>query len=388
MARAGPVRLVLLFNPASAGLRSMVEGILETPTPVAFQVITSDLPGLGPVVAESRDQADAWLMFAGSRDVTRKYARRQRRTPIVNLSAALADNPLPSVWPDNEEIGRLAAEHLLATGLGQFAYAGDPGGEHYSAVRLEGFRRHLAGKPCAVLDRVPHAVPDTATWHQLRGRLVRWLAGLPRPCGVLAADDARAVMVSRACQRAGLRVPEDAAIVGVNNDDALCAFGDPPLTSIAMPWRQIGREVAAVMASLMRGRRRPGRPIVVAGARLIERRSTQTVALDDADLAKAIRFIREAAPHRPLSLPEVTARVHLSRSTLERRFRRYLGHTIGEEIARTRERRMRDLLSDTAWSIKQIAAAMRFRSVGELSRFCRNRTGQAPRTLRQAYRSR
>lgn len=388
MRKKAPVRLVLLFNPASAGLRSMVEGILEAETPAQFQVISSDLPGLGPVVAGSRNHADAWLMFAGSRDVAERYGRLQRRIPILNLSAGLADNPLPSVWPDNEEIGRLAAEHLLATGLSQFGCVGDPAGEHYSALRLAGFRGALGDRPCTLLDRIPRMLPDAAAWRRLKGRLLRWLRRLPTPCGVLAADDARAVMVSRVCRTAGLRVPEDVAIVGVNNDDAICAFGDPPLTSIALPWRRIGWKVAEVMARLVRRRRPPGHRVIVGGARLIERRSTQTVALDDPDLARAILFIREAAPHRPLFLPEVTAHVHLSRSTLERRFRRYVCHTIGEEIVRTRERRMRNLLCDTTLTIKQIAAAMRFRSVGELSRFCRNRTGQSPRTLRQAYRPR
>ncbi len=382
MAKREPIRLVLLFNPASAGMRSMVDGILAARTSLNFQVITSDLPGLRPVVAESQDQADAWLMFAGSREVAQRFARLQHKTPIVNLSAGLGDNPMPSVWPDNEEIGRLAAEHLLATGLSRFGFAGDPGGEHYSALRLRGFRGALADRPCAVLDRVPRGVPDTAAWHALRKDLVRWLTRLPKPCGVLAADDARAVMVSRACHKARLRVPEDVAIVGVNNEEALCAFGDPPLTSVALPWRQIGVTVAELMARILRGRARPGKPIIINGARLIERRSTQTVAVDAPDLAKAIRFIRETASHRPVSLTEVTAHVLRSRSTVERGFRRCLGHAIGEEIARTRERHLRRMLCETALSVKQIAAAMGFRSVGDLSRFCLNRTGHRPVSLR------
>jgi len=378
------IRLVLLFNPASAGLRSMVDGILEARTPLGFQVITCDLPGLRPVLIDSQDQADAWLMFAGSREVARKFARRQRRVPIVNLSAGLADPPLPSVWPDNMEIGTLAAEHLLTTGLGRFAFVGEPAGEHYSALRLDGFRAGLGGRACQVFDGVPRSLPDSAAWRVLRRRLAGWLKGLPGPCGIFAADDARAVMVSRACRWAGLRVPEDAAIVGVNNDETICAFGDPPLTSIALPWRQIGRRVAGVMVGLVRGRARPVRPVVVGGARLVERRSTQTVAMDDPELAAAIRFIRATAPHRPVSLAEVTGHVKTSRSTLERRFHRCLGHAIGEEVARTRERQMRALLREMTLTVKQIAARMAFRTVGELSRFCRHRTGRSPVALRAA----
>ena len=95
MSKRVPVRLVLLFNPASAGLRSLVDGILEAEAGARFQVIASDLPGLRPVVAESQNQGDAWLMFAGSREVAERYGRLQRRIPIVNLSAGLAGLPNP-----------------------------------------------------------------------------------------------------------------------------------------------------------------------------------------------------------------------------------------------------------------------------------------------------
>jgi len=166
-------RLVPMFNPASAALRTMVDGILEAPAPAAFQVIAVDLPGLRPVLDETRHEADGWLMFAGTRQVAQTFARLQRRLPIVNLSAGLADNPLPSVWPDNEEIGRLAGEHLLATGLSRFAYLGDPAAEHYSVLRLEGFRRVLAGRSCAVLDGVASSVASAAAWRDLRRALVR-----------------------------------------------------------------------------------------------------------------------------------------------------------------------------------------------------------------------
>jgi AraC-like DNA-binding protein len=133
------------------------------------------------------------------------------------------------------------------------------------------------------------------------------------------------------------------------------------------------------------GLKRPRSPAVVPGARLIERRSTQTIALDDLDLA-AVRYIREVAPRRPLSIAEVAEHAAVSARTLARRCRQHFGHPVGEETARTRERRMKSLLLGTPLPVMQIAAQMGLPSVGELCRFCRNRTGRSPSRWRRGDR--
>ena len=162
---------------------------------------------------------------------------------------------------DSEGAARLAAEHLRDKGLQHFGFVGIAG-KIWSARREQAFCQHMADAgyavqvyPCAARRRLP--------WSREQAILARWLAGLPKPVGVMACNDDRGREVLEACRQSQVRVPEEVAVVGVDNDELLCELSDPPLSSVALGAERAGFEAAALLDQLMAGRvkkpRRPGR---------------------------------------------------------------------------------------------------------------------------------
>jgi len=183
--------------------------------------------------------------------------------PVVNISGALRDPGLPRVMVDHLELGRMAAEHLLERGFRRFGYYG----LHkvwYSELRGRGFTERviLAGAECRELETIS-SIGRRRPWHGWLDELTGWLKELAPPVGLFAVHDYRARMVVDACYRAGLRVPDDVAVIGVNNDEITCEFCEPPLSSVSRNGRQVGCQAAALLDRLMSGRRPPRQEMLV-----------------------------------------------------------------------------------------------------------------------------
>jgi len=191
-------------------------------------------------------------------------------------------------------------------------------------------------------------------WQEERDRIARWLKGLSRPVGIVACNDVRGHHVLDACRSLGLTVPEEVAVVGVDNAETFCALCDPPLSSVVPDATQIGYEAADLLQRLMRGGASPTETRLIPPRGVVTRQSSDSVAISDAVVAKAVRFIRENA-HHPIGVEDVLARSGVSRSTLERRFRAALGHSPHDEIQRCRLKRVKKLLLETGWSVSRIA---------------------------------
>lgn len=186
-----------------------------------------------------------------------------------------------------------------------------------------------------------------------QSQLADWVSGLTKPVGIMACNDVRGKHVLDACMLKDISVPEQVSVVGVDNDELLCNFCYPTLSSIVPNAEQIGYRAAQALAELMQGQ---GRPIL----ELIEpldvklRESTDVVAIDDSDLANALSFIRGNACFG-ISVNDVLEHTDLSRSSLERRVRKVLGRSPQQEIRSTQLKQVRMLLSETDLSIEQIA---------------------------------
>jgi LacI family transcriptional regulator len=235
---------------------------------------------------------------------------------------------IPYVGTDNTAVARLAADHLLERGFLHFAYCG------YSPTPVNGCSRkredafqeaiHQAGHSCAV-----HNVPDTAsdTWERLCGELAQWLTSLPHPLGLMACNDSRALQILEACRMAGLRVPEDVAVVGVDNEEAVCPFTDPPLTSVDQGAQQTGYEAALLLDQWMDGEPVDAGKRSVSPVGIVARGSTEILAVDDDDVAVALRFIHEHACER-IGLDDVSRAIVSTNATLRRRFKAVVGRTV------------------------------------------------------------
>lgn len=307
--------------------------------------------------------------------------------PVVDLYSSARPSGLPMVGGDNPLIAQLALDHFWERGLRHFAYCGLPAEENrYIAQRGQDFTRlaQAAGGSCALFDAETSAlaVPD---WEREQERIADWLRTLPKPVGVLACFDERGFQVINACRQAGLRVPEEIAVLAVGNDALLCEMATPAMSSVDLDAQGTGYEAAALLNRLMHGARPPRRPICIAPRGVVARRSTDVLTVEDADVAAALRFIRERAAEG-LRVEDVLRHVAVSSSVLERKFRRFLGRTPKAELLRVQMARARELLAETDLPLKEVSQRCGFTGEKYFSdAFCRV-TGVRPGVYRRQRR--
>ena len=213
--------------------------------------------------------------------------------PVVNVSGVLRPGGVPRVTVDQQAVGQLAAEHLLERGFRRVGFFGQQG-MWYSKLRERGFVERIgqAGGQCSVLV-APLSFDRSHPWHRWIEPLKQWLKTLKPPLGLMAVHDYRARMVLDACLHLGLRVPQDVALIGVDNSAVACEFSQVPLSSIARnDWRE-GYEAAALLDRLMAGKRPPKHDLLIPPEGVVTRRSTDAEAIENPHVAAAVRFIRE-----------------------------------------------------------------------------------------------
>jgi LacI family transcriptional regulator len=277
--------------------------------------------------------------------------------PTVDLRGVIEDLGIPFIGVDNVPVAGLGFEHLHNCGLRNFAFCGTPRGEVPNQDRrCDYFVRTVvdAGYECQVYCG-EQAARGKPTWEQQQQGIVDWLKSLPKPVGVMTCHDDRGQQVLDACRRAGLAVPDQVAVLGVDNDPNLCNLCNPPLSSIDVNPARIGYEAAVLLERLMSGEPAPTAPCLLGPPRGISaRRSTDLLWVDDEEVAASIRFIREHACEG-ITVRDVLNQTSNSPSALEKRVKKTLGRTIKAEIGRVRLARAKLLLTETNWPISKIA---------------------------------
>jgi LacI family transcriptional regulator len=311
--------------------------------------------------------------------------------PVVDLTDRFGPTTrFAQVWSDNATIGRLAADHLLERGFRHLAACGFEG-EHWSSERCGAFAGAVrdAGHACELFESPwlgrEH---DTARpWEESQRRLARWLDGLPRPLGVMACNDVRGQQVLDACVRAGLAAPEEVAVIGVDDDEIVCELCDPPLSSVRPNPTRIGYTAAELLAQMMGGEHVPAGIRRVPPVGVTTRQSTDTLAIDDAAIAVAVKYIREHAC-AGATVDDVLAQVPLSRSVLERRFRKILGRSPQAVIRQTQLKEVRRLLTDTDLTLDHIADLTGFKHTEHMVVVFKREHGETPGRYRRAQQAR
>lgn len=286
--------------------------------------------------------------------------------PVVDTLQQIPDLGLPGVYSDDTALARIAFEHLQDRHLRNFAYVGVERAS-WSLRRQQAFAEQAVqqGAICEIYSPLSRR-RFVESWNGGQEDLGDWLESLPKPVGLMAAHDLRALCVLDACRRRNIAVPEQVAVVGVDDDDVFCEAVDPPLTSIAHQAKAVGYQAAALLDRLMRGEQTADSTILVPPRLLIPRRSTDTIAVDDPAIAAALEFIRHNACGK-ISVSQIARHVNLARRSLERRFTRLVGKTPHQIIAEERLRRARQLLIDTDFTLEQIATMSGFSSAAYLS---------------------
>ena len=328
--------------------------------------------GVGGATSPDPERMGADGVIAGWRTDAALLRRAFRRgIPVVSFAAPRRSRAFAAtVSCDNASIARLAAEHFLAHGFRDFAFVGDESHREWSEPRLRAFRRLLAARGLRC-----------AAWAGAAEGFGAWLAALPRPCAVFAACDAMARRTLDAARDAGLSVPDDLAVLGVDDDVMLCETSDPPLSSVALDAARAGREAAAALDAAMRGRREPTRRIAFGGVRVAARASTERFAAKDRLVARALALIAAGADAR-IGVAELARELGVSRRTLETRFRAGTGTPPGAAMLRARLDRARGLLRATDLTQEAVADACGFCDAGHMSRLFRRRFGAPPSAFR------
>lgn len=381
-------RVALVVETSRAFGRGVIRGVAQYSRERGPWTIYFTPHGLG-------DPPPGWLrgwsgdgILARIEDRRMAEAVRQTGAPVVELRGMLPDLGFPHIGVDNLAVVRTAVDHLLQRGVQQLAFLGYPrGGYPRMDERADCFVQvvHAAGLPCNVFDHWPKR-SCAHDWERQQTRIAHWIAGLPKPVGILGCSDDCGLQVLDACRRAGVSVPEQAAVVGVDNDEYLCMLSIPPLSSVDILPQHIGYQAAALLDRMMAGAapaalriRTPPGPVVV-------RASSDLLATADQAVVAAVRFIRAHACDR-IKVADVARSAGLSPTALETRLRRTLGHTVYQEIQRVQIDAVRELLAETDLPLKQIARRCGFKYPQYLSRVFRQATGRTLTEYRKQMRT-
>lgn len=309
--------------------------------------------------------------------------RRKLGIPVIDVSAARLVADLPYVETDDAAIAALAADHFLERDFRHFAFLGDDRFQ-WSDNRCRGFVEAVAanGYEVAVFSsrgrRTMAPADDDAA-------VEAWLAGLPKPVALLACYDIRGRQAIDACRRTGIAVPDEVAVLGVDDDDVLCGLASPPLSSVIPDAIGAGRRAAELLEQLMQGESLERSEWLLPPLGIVVRQSTDVLAIDDPLVVAAVRQIRDHACDG-IKVADVARVLKTTRRVLENRFTKRVGHTPHEEIARVQFRRVEQLLRETELPLATIATRAGFRHTEYMTVAFTKRHGMPPSRWRQQRR--
>ncbi len=323
------------------------------------------------VAALNRDQVHGILIQLGKHEDGEALIRSG--IPTVNVANQLCPPALmPSVIPDDRAVGAMAAAYFQERGFRNFAFCGAEDLE-YSRNRHEGFCKALRPYPCHCVNQDGNDSPHRA----------QVLKSLPRPLAIFCCNDCVARQIVGEVVQLGASVPDEVAVLGVDNDEIYCELSGTPLSSIQLDTDLIGYEAAALLHRLMAGEPAPLKPVLAPPVEVITRHSTDVVALADSEVAAAVRFIRDRGG-RNIKVEDLLGRTCLSRRSLEIRFRRALGRSPYQEVRRVQLERAKLLLSRTDRPIREIADACGFKEARQFSTAFHESIGLTPREYRRS----
>ncbi len=310
----------------------------------------------------------------------------KRELPVVDLNDRYGFLGLPRISSDMAAVGRIAAEHLLERGFRNLAFCGFRG-ELWSQERCQGVREAVKGRGelCGVFESERQGLRELA-WQEERGHIGQWLLSLPRPLGIVACNDVRGHHVLDACRFLDIAVPETVAVVGVDNAPTFCELCSPPLSSVMPDAERIGYEAATLLDELMAGAPKRELDLRLPPKEIVTRQSSDALAIADALVVDALRFIREHACEG-ISVKDVLARLPTSRSSLERAFRQHIGRSPHEEIRHIRVKRVKQLLAETDYTLARIAELAGFEHPEYMMVQFKRLTGRTPSQWRQRDRN-
>lgn len=381
-----PARVLLLIETSRIYGRHLIEGIGRYAREIGQWSLIFEERGVEELVTGKLGSWKADGVISRLRDPRAARRLEQSGIPFVELHGD-PRTCRPHVTVDEKAVASMAADHLIGLGLCHFGFFSRRS-EWWLEVRRDEFVRHLSrrGHVCSVLSSPSPKSGNPGLLRRAQRDLDAWLRSLPKPAGILCATDLEALAVLEACRREGISVPDQLAVLGVDNDSAICSVAWPRLSSIDLDARRIGYEASALLSRFMSGSSRRGRTLLIPPREVVARESTDVLAFADPQVIRAVRLIRQFA-FGGIRLNHVSDQTTGCRRTLERRFRACTGRTLKQEMTRVRIDQARMLLTRGEIPIKRVARLCGFGSLHYFSRVFKNETGTTPARFRSKTRS-
>jgi LacI family transcriptional regulator len=369
-------RVAVVMEPVREYCRHVLRGVFAVSAQARWECILVHAGATPPLAEFSKGFVHGLIGRFSEAPLVKQVQRIG--LPAVDVSPAWENLKLPQVTTDDVAVGRLAAAHLLSLGLPHFAFFGTRA--HYcSLLRAKGFKETVeaAGISCHVLldpnnEESSKPVED-------------WLRGLPKPIGLLASTDSRALQILALCRKLEIAVPTSVAVLGVENDDVFCELAVPPLSSIALSTHRIGYEAARMLDRLMSGQKPEPGQLLVPPAGVVPRRSSDLPAILDADVAAAVRYISLHVQDH-LQVADVVREIPMSRRAMDQKFLKVLGRTPAAEIQRAQVEVAKQMLSETDEPMARVALAAGFSNAKQLGAGFHRATGNTPSAYRRQFR--
>lgn len=361
--------IAVMVHTGDSTQRAMIPGVFRYAHEAGTWQLSFPDSALGVCAFDSPEQFDGRL-------ISWRSASAVSSGPTILMGSPPLEWTGGVVAIDDEAAGILAAQHLLSLGTKYIGYLGND--QAWSIARTTAFEAEARRQHRSCMGMV-----SPVRMHPGMDMIQAWIKELLFPIAVLAADDVMALKLAQAAQTLGIHVPEQMAILGINNDELYCSAVVPALSSVAVPWDQIGYEAAHHLDMAMRGKPLPAGVIMrVKPSGIVQRGSTQVLAYGDPLVCDAVRLIRDRASRQAVSVEQLGADLGVSRVQLTQAFLKYAGFSPKQEIDRVRADHLREHLSAGRLPLKRIAYEMGFCSPAELSRFSRRVLGSPPSELR------
>lgn len=304
---------------------------------------------------------------------------RKLNVPFVCYDPGNYSGTLPCIVSEDDEIGRLAAQHLIDQGHKNFAFYGF-GNLRWSKIRKSNYCKGIRsiGSTVSLLPEKMEELP----WSREERPIQEWIRSLPKPVGLFCANDDRAAIVSELCIAMGFSIPDDISIIGADNDEILCEINSPPLSSVRISSEPAGFEAAELLSRLINKQETAnGQRIVAKAVGIYTRQSTEILMASNEALRKAVQYIREKI-HEQIRVTEVVRASGICHRSLNDLFQYELNTSIGKYLTNARIEHISNLLIDTNMQVQEIAAAVGYEDDRHFARYFKRTTGLSP----QAYR--
>jgi len=383
---------IAVVSTAAGDNAAVLQGIVQYMTEnQPWELLTRIWIGL-PYLQSVKDCGADGLIYVGSKNPERdRQDMAGLKTPIVYAATYPEGPQAPGVAVDEAAVGRLAAEHLLDTGLRNFGYFGEEGHDrdpaHPMNLRRDGFLKAVqkAGATCSsYFEKGPWCAQGA--WGRIQARLAKWLTSLPKPVGVGVYNDPRGAFLLYTCRHFGILVPEHVAVVGVGNEPLVCDSVYPPLSSVDLGLTRVGFQAAEMLHGMLTGHKPQVKPVLLQPLSVLRRRSSDLAAIDDPIVCDCLDFARQNL-RRGVTVGDLLGHVLISQRSLEQRFHKALGRAPAAEIRRLQIESAKHLLRNTNLSLGQMATQCGFATQSRFSAAFKREMGQTASVYRQQVRN-